>query len=275
MNTLLHPLVFDIARGSYVDGPGIRSVAFLKGCPLRCVWCHNPEGQRCGTEEFYDERSCIHCNRCAQGCLTGARSTVGSRFTSEELADRLLKDRPFFETSGGGVTFSGGEPLMHCDYLEQVCVPLKRAGVHITVETCGHFDWEAFHRRLEGLVDLMLFDLKLADPSEHARLTDIDNTLILDNYRRVRHSPVACLTRLPLVPGITATRENMEALAGIVAGLGPADVEFLPYNPSGITKMLKLGMPVPDDFPAEPMSINEQRHWESVFAEAYHWALSQ
>ncbi|MBN1130572.1 MAG: glycyl-radical enzyme activating protein, partial [Chitinispirillaceae bacterium] len=259
------PLVFDIARGSFADGPGIRTVVFLKGCPLRCAWCHNPEGQRPEAEQFYDKNACIHCGKCEQGCESKALTLVGTVYSPEELVEKLLRDRIFFETSNGGVTLSGGEPLMHLGYCAQVCAHLKSAGIHIAVETSGYFDWDLFERSLLPSIDLVLFDLKIAEPAEHLRWTGVDNARIFSNYDNIRRSGIAFRTRIPLVPGITATKENMQALARYLAALEESRVDFLPYNPSGRVKWERLGAQPPDGCPENPMGIEEERHWRELF----------
>ncbi len=142
------PLIFDIARGSFVDGPGVRTTVFFKGCPLSCPWCHNPESQSYTSQTLYFQELCIQCKNCETGkpCFTRARQTVGKKLSPEQLSDVILKDCHYYKTSGGGVTFSGGEALGFTRYLSRVLPILKKRDVHIAVQTCGYFDFDPFAR---------------------------------------------------------------------------------------------------------------------------------
>jgi pyruvate formate lyase activating enzyme len=266
----VHPLVFDIRRFALDDGPGIRTTVFLKGCPLACLWCHNPESIRpeaeivfhrqlclgcgeCATAcprgalcpegpDRIDRRLCAACGACAEACPATALRVVGSHFPPSELLRLLLRDRSFFETSGGGVTFSGGEPALHPDYLSQVLTGLKHQGISTAIQTCGLFDYAAFRERILPLVDLIFFDLKLADPGRHRRYTGRDNAVILSNFRRLAAEARHRLRpRVPLVPGITATPENLAQIAAQLKELGFSACELLSCHSGGIAKRRALG----------------------------------
>lgn len=193
------PLIFDIRRFALDDGPGIRTTVFFKGCPLACAWCHNPESQNPAAEIAFRGEICIECGecreicpqgaihqpgttrierqrcdacgRCAEHCPTTALRLVGEPIGVEALLEALIRDRLFYETSGGGVTFSGGEPTIHADFLADILPRLRRHGIHITLQTCGHFDSDCFRRLLLPHLDLIHYDLKLADPALHRRHT--------------------------------------------------------------------------------------------------------
>lgn len=267
------PLVFEVKGNSLDDGPGIRTVVFFKGCPLACAWCHNPEGLRHGPELAFDEKLCVGalaclgrckegaldrqrkgfvvrekcslCFDCVEACPSGALSRVGRALTAEEVLAKVKKDLPFFSASGGGVTLSGGEPTMHLELAAEVARGAKKLGVHVLLETCGQFELSRFERELYPHLDLIYYDLKLFDSAGHQRLCGTANRRILENFaalhRRQEAGGVELLPRIPLVPGMTATKENLCALAAFLKGLGAGKVALLPYNPLWPEKGQKLG----------------------------------
>ena len=266
---MTRPLIAEIRRFALDDGPGIRTTVFLKGCPLACLWCHNPELISPAPQVSFDARRCVACAACVQACETGAirfhsreridRQTctgcgacaeacpalalraVGRAMPPAELVEELLLDRPFWEASGGGVTFSGGEPGLHPRYLEEVCASLAGEGVHIALETCGCFDLAEMGGVLD-LAGLIYFDLKLADPGAHRRFTGVDNRRILENLSEIaRRYPTRLVCRTPLVPGITDTPENLRGIARLLRERGVAETVLLPYNPGWLSKAKAIG----------------------------------
>ncbi len=264
------PLITNIRRFALDDGPGIRTTVFFKGCPLACIWCHNPECILPDNEIVFHREKCIECGRCAATCTAGAISMVspqrvsrsectacgdcaevcpatalslaGATYPVDVLIRRLLRDRLLFETSGGGVTFSGGEPTLHMEYLGLALAALKQAGIHTAIQTCGMFDAVRFIARILPYTDLVFFDLKLIDPAAHARFAGAPNALILENFRRLTAVAKEKLApRVPLVPGITATRANLLGIARLLSELGYSDCATLPYNP-GAAKRLAVGL---------------------------------
>ncbi len=289
------PLVFDIARGSLVDGPGIRTTVFFKGCPLRCVWCHNPESHEFGVEIAHYAQRCIRCgvcretcpsdaidlearqiirrdqcNRCGicvDGCDSLALRRLGVPYSANELMEIILADKVYFETSGGGVTFSGGEPLIHLDYLAPLVRKLKGEGIHIAVQTCGYFEYSKFRTKVLPWVDEIFYDIKHADPREHVRLTGRSNKRIIENLKRlVSEEQVTVLPRIPLVPGLTATRENLRAIADLFRSLGIKSCQLLAYNPPGRGKWKRLGKKAPEVAPEKPIPWQEERGMRREFA---------
>lgn len=275
------PLIFDIARGSTVDGPGLRTIVFIKGCPLRCIWCHNPESQSLSQEIFsYPERcnqcgnclsacqeqaidlstkeiivrdNCTACGACVDMCDTLALQRVGRYYEPDELVELLLRDRTFYDVSGGGVTFSGGEPLAWMHYLSPILRQLKNEGVHITIETCGYFEYELFKKEILPNTDLIYFDIKLVDTKEHERYTGKGNELILSNFEMLlTEQDISIIPRIPLIPGITATTHNLALIAKLFHSLGISDYRLLSYNPFGLDKWRRLGkkshMVTPDKY---------------------------
>jgi pyruvate formate lyase activating enzyme len=259
------PLVFDIARGSYEDGPGIRTVVFFKGCPLKCVWCQNPESQRAEAEELFYAERCIKCGRCADGCHSLARRKAGDFYEPGKLARLILRDKIFYETSSGGVTFSGGEPLMYIDYILQVSKRLKEDKIHIAVETSGYFDFEKLEKGLLPLIDLFLFDIKILDPVKHLEFTGKDNRRILRNLEKLLKNGSTVMPRIPLVPGYTATKENLSGIAELLKNHELTEYELLTYNPSGLDKWERLGKEKPVGVPESPMTMEEENKWRTFF----------
>jgi pyruvate formate lyase activating enzyme len=264
------PLVVDVKRHSTEDGPGIRSVVFFKGCPLRCSFCANPEAQNPRVEiAFYLDRCngsalcaavcpydaielegserirrdlCQRCGACTEVCPTGALQLIGKAYSPQELAEYLLRDRRYYEYSNGGVTLSGGEPTMYSDYVEQVLKLLKAENLHVILETGGHFGYESFRRKILPYVDLVYFSLKIADPDLHKLHTGKSNTRIIENLNRLMKEPrVQVEGWIPIIPGITDTRENLESLVGILRAAGVKTVKLLPYNPLGTSMEEALG----------------------------------
>ncbi len=281
------PLIVDIKRYSFDDGPGIRSVVFFKGCPLACVFCHNPETHHPYTEIAFVQNHCIKCGACGQVCPKGAIDfgfsgrvlrekcdgcgrcvdvcpgkglrRVGEYFTVESLIEILLRDSAYYRTSGGGVTLSGGECTMFPDYLESLLIGLKAAGIHVLLETSGYFNYDTFGTQILPHLDLIYYDFKLADGRTHKKFTGQPNDLILSNFQRlIRESGIEIQPRIPLVPGITTTEENLSALVSYLYGAGADQVLLLPYNPTGLDKYASLGMLRPD-LPEAFMKPEEER----------------
>ena len=224
-------ILFSIEEFAVNDGPGIRTTVFLKGCPLRCMWCHNPEGQNPHPQPLTKQ---------------GKTQVCGYSIDAEELARKLLRDVDLFRDSGGGVTFTGGEPLMQADFL---CDVLDRIeGVHRAVETSGYASQETFARVLER-TDMMLFDVKLADPLMHKRYTGADNKQILRNLDVLKHSGKDFVVRVPLIPDVNDTLPNMEATSQLLAGSeGLKRVELLRYHKTAGAKYPMVGMEYSPDF---------------------------
>jgi pyruvate formate lyase activating enzyme len=260
--------VFRIERFAIHDGPGIRTTVFMKGCPLECVWCHSPESQsptpefmpradrcvRCGAcraacphdaIRVLDLASaampaeCDRCGACAQACPSLARELVGRGFSVEEVVDIIEKDRIFYDQSGGGVTYSGGEPLMQPEFLFEVIRRCRDRRIHTAIDTSGFGDPSAL-LRVAAHADLMLFDLKIIDDRRHQAFTGVSNRLILDNLRTLAEWHRHVIVRFPLVPGINDDEENVKALGALAASLGLPRVDVLPYHRAGTAKYHRL-----------------------------------
>lgn len=269
------PLIFDITKASFDDGPGIRTVVFFKGCPLRCVWCHNPESIDPDHELFFDSSLCIHCGNHAVGktCFTLARRDVGNVYTVDELMEIILQDKIYYKSSSGGVTFSGGEPTLYMDYMSELCRRLKDEGVHTALQTCGYFDYKRFRDLLLPYIDLIYFDIKIIDETEHIRFTGKSNKIILENFQRLMyedlHEGVCVIPRIPLVERITATEDNLSGIASFFHTHHIRECEFLPYNPSGIDKWERLGKTRPEGIPEKALSFQTQKKWVDFYKNRY------
>ena len=218
-------IVFDIKRGGVKDGPGIRTSVFLKGCPLRCAWCHNPESQ---VPEI-------------QRAVT-TDEVCGREMSVEEVMAEVLRDAVFYRTSGGGVTFTGGEPMLQFDFLKELCAAARGAGVHVAVDTSGYAPWERFVELLP-LVDLFLYDLKCMDSERHAELTGVPNELILENLRRLDAAGAKTWIRCPLVPGLNDSDSDLAAIRAFTLPLRHMEkLEICPYHPLGLEKYVKFGL---------------------------------
>ena len=232
-NESITGVVFDIQRYAVYDGPGIRTCVFLKGCPLRCAWCHNPESWRRAPEwAVGSERG-----------AGGAGERLGREMTVDEVLAEVLVDRPFYETSGGGLTVSGGEPTHQHEFLRELLRAARAEGVHTAVETCGHFPASRLDELVEN-VDLFLFDLKLMDDARHAALTGVSNERILANFAALvtRAGKGGLLARIPLVPGVNVSAGDVEALIEFLRTTGyPGRVELMPYNNTARHKWEKVG----------------------------------
>lgn len=289
------PLIFDIHRFALDDGPGIRTTVFMKGCPLACIWCHNPESMHVAQElAIYPDR-CIHCGscktvcpeaaisgdavlkidrglctacgNCADSCPARAVNIIGKEYQLEELLEAITRDRHFFETSGGGVTFSGGEPTLWMNYLSSALVALKKENLHTAIQTCGMFDYAGFSQKVLPFIDLIMFDIKFIDAAKHQRYTGQNNLPILENFRRItKEAGNRVLPRVPLVPGITATPGNLLEIASFLAELGYLRCELLPYNPAGIEKRQSIGMELPLPFPESPLGHDEENNLRKLFS---------
>jgi pyruvate formate lyase activating enzyme len=264
------PLIFEIKGNSLDDGPGIRTVIFMKGCPLSCVWCHNPEGMKPIFEHSFDKRECIKCLACVEVCNqdaityddsprvdrskclkcftctslcpTGALSIVGKSMSVEDIVAYVVRDKPFFDTSGGGVTLSGGEPAMFMDFCSELLIELKKHKIHTLLETCGQFDMTSFVEKMFSNLDEIYFDIKLFDESEHKKYCGVSNEIILENFRILSSmNDRKTLPRVPLVPGITDTDSNLNATADFLVSCCMDKVRLLAYNPLWPDKLEKFG----------------------------------
>lgn len=261
--------IFNIQRFSLHDGPGIRTTVFFKGCPLSCIWCQNPEGlsrdplkirhfQKCigcyscieqcpqgavkkGTAgPLTDPDLCCSCFYCVDICPTAAVEKVGQRVTAEGLLAELLKDRLVFEESGGGVTFSGGEPFMQQEFLFEMLRLLQQEGVHTSVETCGYTAWQNL-KQAARLTDLFIYDLKLVDDDQYMKYTGVSGNVILSNLKKLVSSGVEIQVRMPLIKGINDDKYSLEKAADYLLEAGINYIELIPYHNYGEAKYKKIG----------------------------------
>jgi pyruvate formate lyase activating enzyme len=277
---------FNVQRFSTEDGPGIRTTVFFKGCPLHCAWCHNPEGLssrpdlvwfdvRCiaardclrvcpeGALDLtpqglrIDRERCTVCGACAEACPAAALEVIGRRWTPAALFSEVQKDAIFFETSGGGVTLSGGEPMVQAEFVIEFGRLLRQAERHVALDTCGVVPWELYERVLP-LVNLVLFDLKILDRDRHRAATGMDNARILDNARRIAASGMPMWIRTPVIPGFTADEANVAALAEFIAAELPTVQrwDLLAYTNLGQPKYRRLDRPYALD--GVPLLTREQ-----------------
>lgn len=270
-------LIFDIKRDCSEDGPGIRTTVFFKGCPLHCVWCQNPEGinpapeltfqaarchpEACGSpcvsachegalkiendQLEIDRSACNHCNECIAACASHALESAGYWITLDELLYRVTIDRPFYDSTGGGVTLSGGEATRQMDFAEQFLIALKGQRIHTALETCGFFNYRRFRKQMLPHLDLIYFDLKLIDEGESGRHTGQSNRLILDNFTQLsEEARIPVIPRIPLIPGITTTAENLSGIARFLESNGISSATLMPYNPLWRDKAAKVGRPI-------------------------------
>ncbi len=229
-------IIFDLKRFAIHDGPGIRTTVFLKGCPLRCWWCHNPESQKLAQEIYGFGNS----RRCASAHDSSNGQTIGREVTVPEVMAEVEKDVLFYDESGGGVTFSGGEPLMQPDFLSELLQACRQRAIHTAVDTTGCTDWSVI-ARINEYVDLFLYDLKLMDEHLHRKYTGVSNKGILRNLHKLCKAGAGIIIRVPIIPGITETQENLQQLAAFVASLpGVQEINLLPYNGIGESKYQRL-----------------------------------
>ena len=242
-------MIFDIVRNSYVDGPGIRTTVFFKGCNLRCRWCHNPESQSFQKEVFFYQDKCTGCGRCKDLkpentgfiCFNDAKEICGRDCTLDQILSQVMKDKAFYETSGGGVTFSGGECMLQIEFLAEILKMCADHNVHTAVDTAGNVSWAHFERILP-YTDLFLYDIKAMNDETHQKYTGVSNGLILANLERLLQIKKAIWVRIPIISGVNDTAEEMEKIKAFFEEKGyPARIEFLPYHAMGEHKYAALG----------------------------------
>ena len=236
--------IFNIMHYSIHDGPGIRTTVFFKGCPLSCKWCHNPEGLSPAPQQVFDPKKCINCGRCANNfsCPTGARETIGYEISVSQLMREIKKDQLFYEQSGGGVTFSGGEPFLQADFLLEMLAGCKKECIQSAVETCGFCDTEAL-RKAAAITDYLLYDLKFFDSAKHQTYCGAPNGLILDNLKYLSETKTKLLIRIPVIPSINDSLAEMSGIYEYIKDFSNIEtVHLLPYHNMQSDKYKRLGM---------------------------------
>lgn len=263
--------IFDIKRFAVHDGPGIRTTVFFKGCPLRCLWCHNPESIKIGQQIVYFPNKCIGCGECFKRCVNGgveatpngrvyhkdncilcgtcveycyAEATVmeGKISTVQEVIEEVKKDMPFYENSDGGVTISGGEPTMQADFCLAILRESKKEGLHTTLDTSGYVKWETFKEILK-YVDLVLYDIKHMDLDKHKKFSGVSNEIILSNLKKLDELNIPIDIRVPTIPGLNDSEENLTATAEFVGKMkNVQSIKLLPYHRLGQSKYDRLDM---------------------------------
>ncbi len=288
-------VVFNVQRASFHDGPGVRTTVFLKGCPLRCWWCHNPEGIEPWPQVIVNAARCVHCGSCTDACLlpggplasgeavgtagcldcgrcfdvcpARARQRVGEEWSVAEVLVEVLRDRLAYDTSGGGVTFSGGEPLLQPDFLLACLDACRREGVHTAVDTCGLARSEVV-AEVAGSTDLLLWDLKHLDPARHHDLTGAPLAPILANLEEASRLGVPIWLRIPLIPGVNDDPANLRAAVALATALeGVERVSLLAYHRTGTGKAVRLGRQAgPEGL--QPPSLERMQAVAGMFIEA-------
>jgi pyruvate formate lyase activating enzyme len=275
---MLKGIVFDIKEFAVFDGPGIRTTVFFKGCPLRCAWCHNPEGWGREPELMVSRAGCTLCGRCEKACPSpghcracgacvavcpqGLRRIVGLAYEAGELAAKLLRDADYLRSNGGGYTFSGGEPLDQGEFLLELLGLLR--GNHRVIETSGFCGHDLF-RQVAGEADLVMMDLKLAEGGEHRRWTGADNGVILENLETLKAGDRPFIIRIPVIPGVNDGEENFRAVAKLLRGSrNLLKVELLPYHKTAGAKYGMLGLRYEPGFDTERKPGADTRIFEEA-----------
>ena len=242
-------IIFDVQRFSVHDGPGIRTTIFMKGCPLHCRWCHNPEGINLSPQLRFFEEKCIGCGRCgtkdnfddAFKCPSKALVVCGKEVTSKEILFEILKDKNYYKNNGG-VTFSGGECLLQADFVSDLLALTKSYGIHTAIDTCGCVPWSEIEKTVDNC-DLYLYDIKCMDSQLHKNYTGVENVLILDNLVRLDSLGKNIWIRIPIIPGFNNTEEEMTKIAEFISTLSSVkQVTLIPYNTLGVNKYKTLGL---------------------------------
>lgn len=287
--------IFNIQKFSVHDGPGIRTTVFFKGCPLHCMWCHNPESIESGLDMLYDEskctlcgmcqqvcptkavklsskglewdaKGCTYCGECVTYCVNAVREIAGKKYTVDEVLDAVLKDKIFYEQSGGGVTLSGGEPLMQADFAVELLKRLKEENIHSAVDTSGAVSWDAIKRAAE-YADLFLYDIKLTDETKHRKYIGASNKLIYENLRRLADIHRNINIRMPIIEGVNADREHIGSTVALMKELGIKKVNLLQYHDIAKHKYKKLGRQYEENMMAKP-SDDKMRELCEIFTDA-------
>ena len=297
------PLIFEVKGNSQDDGPGIRSVVFFKGCSLDCSWCHNPESKKLKKELAFDPNICTNCNACldecpenaitnvngilidrdkcklcfacTEVCPSGSMEQVGKQMSINSIMAKVLKDKPFFDNSGGGVTISGGEPALFPEFISSLLKRLKEDGIHTLIETAGLFNLDKFINLCIPYLDTIYFDIKILNNEKHKQSCGVYNEKILKNFQTLveisKEKGIELLPRIPLIPGLTDTDENLKDITTYLKSLGIKKAAVLPYNPLWKDKIEKTG----DEFPfvgkknmERWQNTDEIQRCESIFFES-------
>jgi pyruvate formate lyase activating enzyme len=261
--------IFNIQKFSIHDGPGIRTTVFFKGCPLQCIWCHNPESQNSGKEILYDKNKCTLCGSCIKicqnnaieikdndlemnmdkctfcgdctvSCINSARQIAGKEYTVDQVMKEVLKDRVFYKNSKGGVTLSGGEPLIYAAFVEELLMKLKKENIHTAVDTCGAVDFKVLER-ISEYTDLFLYDIKSTDEEKHILYTGVSNKNIIENLIKLSKIHNNINLRLPIIEGINADENHIFEILKLIKNTNIKKINLLPYHDIAMHKYEKLG----------------------------------
>lgn len=289
--------IFNIQKFSIHDGPGIRTTVFFKGCPLSCLWCHNPESQSGKYQMLYDkekctlcgmcvkvcpenaikiennilildESKCTYCKKCEVYCIPGARQVAGKTYTVDEILKEVLKDKVFYEQSKGGVTLSGGEPLVQVDFVQELLKRLKEEKIHTSVDTCGAVSFEHFEI-VAKYTDLFLYDIKLMDDEKHKFFTGFSNKLILDNLEKLSKIHDNINIRMVIIEGVNADKKHIQDTIAFLKGLGIKKINLLPYHDIAKHKYKKLSMEYKDENMAKPSDEKMEEFKNMLINEGY------